>query len=345
MSLAVAGLAMTRLVALWMIAACGKTTGSGGVDAPPGDSPRDTAASGSDAAMQTATQSAACMAIVPFYWEIGDASGAIVSGSMGTGLIKATTQLNIASASKLWWGAYVVERFASDLSRIDRAAMEMQSGRTNFGTCTGVSTVDDCCTKTGLAGSGTTNCDVTPADVGYFSYSGGHFEGYAQDLGLGSDNDVALAAAYTSVLGADLTVAFTQPQPAGGMKMSASDYARFLRKILSGGLAIHDHLGGDAVCTLPASCPMAHYSPSPLAWHYSYGHWIEDEPTTGDGAFSSPGKFGFYPWIDATKHYYGIVAREDLTSGNGTLADAPYYKSVLCGRAIRKAFFTGVAQP
>lgn len=337
---------MTRLAALLMIAACGKTTGgSGGVDATAGDAPRDTAATGAGAAMQTATQSAACTAIVPFYWEIGDTSGPIVSGSTGTGAIKATTALNIASASKLWWGAYVVERFATDVSQIDRASMEMQSGRTNFTTCTGAATVDDCCAKTGLAGSGTTNCDVTAADVGYFYYSGGHFEGYAQQLGLGSDTDAALATAYTSVLGADLAPAFTQPQPAGGMKMSAAGYALFLRKILSGGLAIHDHLGGDAVCTLPGSCAMAHYSPSPLAWHYSYGHWVEDEPTTGDGAFSSPGKFGFYPWIDATKRYYGIVAREDLTAGNGTIADAPYYKSVLCGRAIRKAFFTGVVQP
>jgi hypothetical protein len=88
---------------------------------------------------------------------------------------------------------------------------------------------------------------------------------------------------------------------------------------------------------------MSHYSPSPLAWHYSYGHWVEDEPGTGDGAFSSPGKFGFYPWIDASKTYYGIVAREDLTPG-GTIQTAPYYQSALCGRAIRKALLTGVAQ-
>lgn len=89
--------------------------------------------------------------------------------------------------------------------------------------------------------------------------------------------------------------------------------------------------------------PQAHYSPSPLAWHYSYGHWVEDEPTTGDGAFSSPGKFGFYPWIDASKTYYGVVAREDVTPGT-SVQTAPYYQSVLCGRAIRKAFVTGVPQ-
>lgn len=302
----------------------------------------DANANGSSAATETASTNASCTSIAPFYWEIGDVSGVVVSGVTGRGLVEQTTPLNIASASKLWWGAYVVERFKANPSDIDLEAMEMRSGRTNFADCTGATTVDACCAKGGLDGG--TNCDVAPGDVGYFDYGGGHFEGYAQALMLGGDDDAALAAAYGALLGTELSLSFTQPQPAGGMKMSASVYGQFLRKILSGQLAIRDYLGMSPVCTLPRSCPMAHYSPSPLAWHYSYGHWVEDEPTTGDGAFSSPGKFGFYPWLDATKTYYGIVAREDLLPGNGTIEDAPYYKSVLCGRAIRKAFFTGTAQ-
>ena len=68
------------------------------------------------------------------------------------------------------------------------------------------------------------------------------------------------------------------------------------------------------------------------------GHWVEDDPVTGDGTFSSAGAFGFYPWIDATKTYYGILARED-TSGGGN-----GFPSAECGRNIRKAFVTGVAQ-
>jgi len=343
----------TKTIALAALAcACGGGTAAttdGGLDAQPQDANASDASgdagsdgSGPSAATETATTNATCASIAPFYWEIGDASGAIVSGSTGSGTIKQTTQLNVASASKFWWGAYVVERFKSNLSQIDLPSMEMQSGRTNFGDCTGSTTIDDCCAKAGLDAG--TNCDIEQTDVGYFYYSGGHFEGYAQTLSLGPDDDTALAAAYNALLGSELSFSFSQPQPAGGMTMAAADYAQFLRKILSGGLAIHDHLGENAVCTLPSACPQAHYSPPPLAWHYSYGHWVEDEPTTGDGAFSSPGKFGFYPWIDATKTYYGIVAREDLLPGDGTIQDAPYYKSVLCGRAIRTAFFTGVAQ-
>jgi hypothetical protein len=71
------------------------------------------------------------------------------------------------------------------------------------------------------------------------------------------------------------------------------------------------------------------------SWHYSIGHWVEDDPKVGDGAFSSPGAFGFYPWIDASKTYYGVVAR----------AEAPgALESVYCGRLIRKAWVTGGAQ-
>lgn len=81
------------------------------------------------------------------------------------------------------------------------------------------------------------------------------------------------------------------------------------------------------------------YAPIPPgeSWHYSIGHWVEDDPVVGDGAFSSPGAFGFYPWIDATKSYYGILARN--VSGAGSVGD-----SVDCGRLIRKAWTTQTPQ-
>jgi hypothetical protein len=72
------------------------------------------------------------------------------------------------------------------------------------------------------------------------------------------------------------------------------------------------------------------------AWHFSIGHWVEDNPATnGDGAFSGAGSFGFYPWIDSTKSYYGIVSRNEQYGA---------YPSVQCGRLIRRAFITGIEQ-
>jgi hypothetical protein len=96
-----------------------------------------------------------------------------------------------------------------------------------------------------------------------------------------------------------------------------------------------DYLGTHPVCTLPGSCPGAIESPVPVAWHYSLNHWVEDDPGNGDGAFSSPGAFGFYPWISADKQWYGILARVSRRPG-------AYKESVYCGIKLRHAWISGV---
>jgi hypothetical protein len=90
------------------------------------------------------------------------------------------------------------------------------------------------------------------------------------------------------------------------------------------------------VCTVSGDGCKATFSPAaPHAWRYSYAHWVEDDAAAGDdGSFSSPGLFGFYPWIDRTKAHYGIVARKSD-------AAKAYLQSVECGRLIRRAFFRG----
>jgi hypothetical protein len=306
-------------------------SGDAGTDAAAGGDAGPSLASRTAAVEATIANDPLCTAIPAFYWEIGDVSGPLASGAVGT-TFSATTTMGIASASKLVFGAYVVERFKSDLTRIDASAMRMLSGYTSFAndSCVGTSTVADCF-NTG------SNATLTPANVDHFYYNGGHFQKYAVDLGLGGDDDAALTADIKSLIGTELAFAYGSPQLAGGIRTTASDYAVFLRKILSGGLAIGAHLGENAVCTLPSACPTARYSPSPAAWHYSYGHWVEDDPAAGDGAFSSPGLFGFYPWIDAGKKYYGILARYSL-------AAQAYVQSAECGARVRKAFLTG-SQP
>lgn len=283
-----------------------------------------------EAARRTAENHALCSAITPFYWEVGDVSGVLASGQRGT--ITATTEMPIASASKWVFGMYVVERFKDHPADIDTRAMTMLSGYTSFDHCEQMQTVAEC---QAMGNNG----DFNPAHVDRFAYGGGHFQKYAVDLGLGPLNNATLMTEYQRLLGAEIPLGFTQPQPAGGMRGSAEGYAILLRKVLSGGLAMKDHLGGAATCTLRGpSCPTALRSPGDEAMHYSYGHWVEDEPDVGDGAFSSAGAFGFYPWIDASKTHYGIVARRDFTGGGAG------FDSLRCGRLIRKAFMTGTAQ-
>jgi hypothetical protein len=313
---------MSRIAAFAVIAACGHSHPSGPDATPAPDAGADPRVA---AATTTATTSPTCTALGGFYWEIGDAHGALASGSIGG--ITADTAMGIASASKLVFGAYVVDRFAGDLSQIDHDAMTMQSGYVSldYTSCLTATTVDDCLAKG-------QNGVQTASAVGHFDYDGGHFQHYASVLGLGADDDAALAAA--------MGLPYSSPQLAAGIRTTPADYAAFLRKILDGTLAIHDHLGEAAVCTLPgSSCPTAIYSPAaPYAWHYSYGHWIEDDASQGDdGAFSSPGAYGFYPWIDRTETYYGVVARQSFTK-------TAYIDSALCGRLIRKAWTSGEPQ-
>lgn len=147
----------------------------------------------------------------------------------------------------------------------------------------------------------------------------------------------SLGGVVSPELGVGLNFTYTEPLMSGGVETDALMYAVVLRNILNGSLGMRDALGANLVCTLASATCTAGLTPFPLeAWDYSIGHWLEDNPTTnGDGAFSSGGSFGFYPWIDTTKSYYGILSRYENNGG---------YPSVQCGRLIRRAFITGIVQ-
>lgn len=274
----------------------------------------------------------ACAAVQPFYWEIGNATGARASGSVGGSAYTATSSMNIASASKWLYAAYVVERQGAALNATDIKYLNFRSGYSSFSLCLPGQTVDGCLNYL-------SNGVYSPANDGLFDYGGGHMQKHASLLGLGGFNNASLAAEMQSRLGGDVGLSYSQPQLAGGAVSTPQDYARFLRKLLDGTLKMGAALGTHAVCTNPASCPagQAVHTPIPASesWHYSLGHWVEDDPVVGDGAYSSPGAFGFYPWIDAGRAHYGILARQ---------VNQGYYESVQCGRLIRKAWSSGTAQ-
>ena len=325
-------LAVTAACAL--VAACG----GGGSGASSDSAPiTPTATDQTRIAAATATAQSgvnACAPIRPFYWEIGDRSSAIASGSVSsTASPTVYTQaslMSIASASKWLYAAYVVEKRGGVLTADDYHYLNFESGYTSFVSCDQGQTVAECVALG-------TNGDYTAANDGMFFYNGGHMEKHATLFGLGAMNNAALATEIKSQLGSTGTLIYTQPQLAGGVFTSAAVYAAVLRKMLDGELRMGAALGTHPVCTNPRSCPAAVSAPIPgtESWHYSIGHWVEDDPKVGDGAFSSAGLFGFYPWIDASKTYYGIVAR--VVAG-GAL------DSVDCGRIIRKAWLTGTAQ-
>ena len=292
------------------------------------------------AATSTATSATnACATAAPFYWEVGDRNSLLASGAVdriGAPRWRADTEMSIASASKWLWGAYVMERRAGALTAADVKALNFTSGYTSFEGCGRTQTVDECLAQP--AGNATTNGTYTAADDGVFAYGGGHMQQQASAMGLGAMANAALAAEQRRLLGTDIAFSYSQPQPAGGVQTTPTDYARFLRKVLDGQLRIGAVLGTQAVCTNPRTCATARSTPVPTteSWHYALGHWVEDDPAVGDGAFSSPGAFGFYPWVDATRQWYGVLARESI-------AGTPAMDSVRCGRLIRQAWVTGNA--
>jgi hypothetical protein len=311
------------------------------------------------AAASTALNNTQCTAIQPFYWEIGAATGAIAQGSStqaGGTAVASSTRMPIASASKWIYGMYVVQKrgSAANLTAADISFLTFTSGYTYMGsdtqgaTCTapssGANSISYCLTLPSVTTPGAYFNGQDSATVGVFDYDSGHEENHAGQFQpeINALDTSALGAAIVSGLNlSGITLRYTQPLLAGGIYASADDYSPILRSILGGQLAMHDALGTHPVCAWVGSGCNAAYSPSITQhWHYSIAHWVEDDPTTGDGAFSSPGAFGFYPWIDANKKYYGVISRYSAATGvvqNGL-------NSAYCGHQLRAAWETGVEQ-
>lgn len=288
------------------------------------------------AARKTATSSTnACAAVKPFYWEIGAISGKLASGTVDSSSSTVTyngmTRVDLGSASKWIYGAYVVQRRGGVLNDMDRRLLTLNSGYNNLTACYPQQTVNGCF----YYGD---NELQDPAAIDKFSYNGGHLQKHAVNIGLGTMTRQAFATEVRTVLGEEIGITYDLAMPAGGATGTAVAYAAFLRKIMSGELLMLDLLGTSPVCTNPATCPTALSTPTPPneSWHYSLAHWVEDDPVVGDGSFSSPGTKGFYPWIDSNKKIYGLLVRQ-VDAGNG-------FASVDCGRLIRKAWKTGEAQ-
>jgi hypothetical protein len=270
----------------------------------------------------TLAQAPLCARLGDLYWEIGNADDRLASGQRGAS-ITATRRVPLGSASKWLFAAYVAERRQGALVPTDIAALTMISGYSHLNqiACRGAGTVGGC------------PADArNPEHIGRFYYNGGHAQKLAMDLGLGGMNTRQLAAELRDVLSLpDLD--YDTPQPGGGAWMTPSGYGTFLRQLVAGDLKLSPLLGGNAVCTL---CLAGLYSPAPKFWSYSLGHWVEND-RTDDGAFSSPGVFGFYPWITADRTGWGLLARNHLSK------DA-WYASAQCGALLRKAWGTGTAR-
>jgi hypothetical protein len=307
------------------------------------------------AATATAKGNPICKEIQPFFWEIGDATGPEVSGSEGGNSsnppVTSTTSMDVASSAKWLYAAYVVQLRggASFLTTEDINFLHMTSGYTNLGnnnspagTCPSSDvpdTVDVCLTKLNPA-NGLPYDYQNPATIGFFDYDGGHYENHAGlYTPLGTAPNSNLGAKVGSLIGPNVALSYSQPLIPGAAHMTPAAYGQFLQNIVDGTLGMYEALGTNAVCTIASSTCQALNSPFTWAWEYSMGHWVEDDPTVfDDGAFSSAGGQGFYPWIEASKIYWGLIGRAATGAGQQGL------ESVQCGQLVRHAWDTGVVQ-
>lgn len=293
----------------------------------------------------SAAQSTVCEDIQPFYWEIGDDDEVLASGQVGGTEYARATTVNLASGSKWVTSAYVLERYpdllngtpsTTEQEMID--ALRMMRGHVFFNdeNCVSLSDVEACHTYW-------LNDAVNSNRIGYFNYNGGDVQWIADstshlDIGNFTLSGLASEVDYYLDLGSSFDVDWVAL--ASGYRMSAADYAEFLRKLMTEEYVLGEYLGHGAVDT---QCGWWCTSPiGDVDMEYSLYHWVENQSAdqelqngktlpAGDGSFSSAGAFGFYPWISSDKSHYGIVSTEGEA---GTSAD-----SLVCGIAIRQAFF------
>lgn len=270
----------------------------------------------------TLAQAPACAKLGDVYWEIGNADDRLAAGQRG-GSVSANRRVPLGAATKWLFAAYVAERRQGVLSPNDIAALTMVSGYShlNVVACRGASTVADCPSP-----------GPNPRHLGRFYYNNGHAQHLALELGLGRMEPRALADEINGVLGLSAPLAYDAPQVSAAALTPAA-YGEFLRALVDHRSQLSPLLGAHATCTL---CLNGLYSPAPKPWSYSLGHWVEDGPGD-DGALSSPGLFGFYPWISADHTHWGLLARNHLSK------DA-WWASARCGGLMRRAWLTARAQ-
>jgi CubicO group peptidase (beta-lactamase class C family) len=120
-----------------------------------------------------------------------------------------------------------------------------------------------------------------------------------------------------------LYVGQQNPRIGGGLMTTMNEYGKFLRMILNDGM-----YGATRVLSSAAIAEMQKdqtgdadydWSPAPPYVRYGIGEWRDVHYGMPDGSqISSPGKFGFYPWIDRTRKIAGIY---EIYDSSGSAAD------------------------
>jgi CubicO group peptidase (beta-lactamase class C family) len=119
----------------------------------------------------------------------------------------------------------------------------------------------------------------------------------------------------------------TNPLVAGGMRATMDEYGRMLAVVFHRGTASGQYFVSPALFDAQAREPypdaVVGNSPmSALAYDFRYGlvAWLEcATPATGCSSISSPGAFGWTPWVDREGGYYAIIGMEIADARDGVV--------------------------
>jgi hypothetical protein len=117
----------------------------------------------------------------------------------------------------------------------------------------------------------------------------------------------------------------SNPLVAGGVRATMDEYARLLRFEFDRGVFQGNRLIADALFSAQGTEPypaatigVSPYAGIGLDYHYGLGSWLEcAPPAVNCDVVSSPGAFGFTPWVDRGGGYYAIIAMEVTESQSG----------------------------
>lgn len=284
------------------------------------------------------------------YVIIGNQDGILFS--YGKGNVTADTRFPIASSSKWWTAATILQLVEEDTMSLDDKPQDYLDWWTDdsadersqitlrqlLSFTSGFQGELGCILSGNIAAA---ECgqmvydeyhQYTPGETFYYSSTHMHIAGLMAVEATGQPFNALFREKIADPLGMSATSQFERPDVdnpflAGGGVSTASDYAIFTEAIYSG--RILPTTRDDMLTDWTATPVTLAYSPvqGSTEWHYGLGVWFECATETTWlpecdqlDSVSSAGGLGWYPWIDFANNYYGVIARRGLPL-SGALAD------------------------